>query len=211
LIPRLHATSPERLPFAPSLEIRAFVLEREQGNLLVYSTGSLAQDAGAIEALGGVDGQYLNHWHEAMFGAEGDVQAPLLCHERDREKVAERRRVDATFAERAAIGDDFELIPIPGHTPGATAFLWDSGEHRCLFTGDSIYLDEDEWVVALDVGGSDRGAYIESLELMRDLDFDVLVPWAATAGRPFHAVTDEADRRRRLDAIIERVRRGEDR
>jgi glyoxylase-like metal-dependent hydrolase (beta-lactamase superfamily II) len=211
VIPRLHATSPEPLPFAPSLEIRAFVLERGQGNLLVYNTGLLAQDAGAIEALGSVDGQYLNHWHEAMFGEEGAVHAPLLCHERDREKVAERRQVDGTFAARASIGDDFELIPIPGHTPGATAFLWHSGEHRCLFTGDSIYLDEGEWVVALDVSGSDREAYIESLELVRELDFDVLVPWAATTGQPYHAFTDEADRRRRLDAILERVRRGEDR
>ena len=58
---------------------------------------------------------------------------------------------------------------------------------------------------------SDRAAYLGSLELLRELDFDVLVPWAATAGRPFHAVTDRADTRRRIDAIIARVRRGADR
>jgi hypothetical protein len=38
----------------------------------------------------------------------------------------------------------------------------------------------------------------------------VLVPWAATAGQPFHAVTEKADARRRIDAILERLRRGED-
>ncbi len=57
---------------------------------------------------------------------------------------------------------------------------------------------------------SDRGAYIASLELIRDLDFDVLVPWAATVGQPFHTVTDRADARRRIAAILERLRRGDD-
>jgi hypothetical protein len=36
---------------------------------------------------------------------------------------------------------------------------------------------------------SDRASYIESLGLIEELDFDVLVPWAATAGQPYHAVT----------------------
>jgi hypothetical protein len=39
----------------------------------------------------------------------------------------------------------------------------------------------------------------------------VLVPWGATAGQPWFAETDRADARRRIDAIIDRVRRGEDR
>jgi hypothetical protein len=37
VIPGLYASAPEPLPFAPSLDIRAFLLRREQGNLLVYS------------------------------------------------------------------------------------------------------------------------------------------------------------------------------
>jgi hypothetical protein len=54
------------------------------------------------------------------------------------------------------------------------------------------------------------GSYIESLELIRELDFDLLVPWLATGGQAFHAVTDKADARRRIDAILERLRRGDD-
>ena len=56
---------------------------------------------------------------------------------------------------------------------------------------------------------SDRAAYIESLELLRGLEFDVLVPWAAS-GDSYFAVTDPADARQRIDAIIDRLRRGED-
>ena len=54
--------------------------------------------------------------------------------------MAEHARIRATFSRRHMLDEDFEVIPTPGHTSGATAFLWDSGEHRILFTGDTIYL-----------------------------------------------------------------------
>jgi hypothetical protein len=37
VIPGLYTSTPEPLGFGPSLEIRAFLLQRERGNLLVYS------------------------------------------------------------------------------------------------------------------------------------------------------------------------------
>jgi hypothetical protein len=204
----LYASAPESLPFAPSLEIRAFLLRRDQGNLLVYSVSGLESDGAAIQQLGGISRQYLNHRHEAMFASDW-VTAPLFVHRNEREVVARRHRIRATFSRRHLLDDDFEAIPIPGHTSGATAYLWDSGVHRYLFTGDTIVLSDGEWAAAV-LGSSDRAAYIDSLELIRELDFDVLVPWAATVGRPYHAVTDDADARHRIDLILERVRRGED-
>jgi glyoxylase-like metal-dependent hydrolase (beta-lactamase superfamily II) len=196
----LHATQPQALPFAPSLDIRAFLLEREAGKLLIYSVA----DPGN---LGEVSRWFLNHRHEASFAADlPDV--PLFVHDRDRAAVEPKAHVRGTFDRRFTLDDDFEAIPIPGHTPGATAYLWDSGRHRFLFTGDTIYLDEGEWVAAV-LGSSDRAAYIKSLKLLRELDFDVLVPWAATGGQPYYAMTDTADARRRIDAILERVRSGE--
>jgi glyoxylase-like metal-dependent hydrolase (beta-lactamase superfamily II) len=83
------------------------------------------------------------------------------------------------------------------------------GQHRFLFTGDTIFLKDGEWVAAV-LGSSDRDAYIESLELLRGLDFDVLVPWIASEGQPYYAVTSRADARRRVDAILERVRSGDE-
>jgi glyoxylase-like metal-dependent hydrolase (beta-lactamase superfamily II) len=209
VIPGLHATTPEPLPFAPSTTVRAFLLERERGNVLVYSTRELERDAAAIADLGGVSRRYLNHWHEAMFAT--DLDAPLFVHEREHAAVEERLPVRGSFSRRHMLDDDFEVIPTPGHTAGATAFIWDTGTHRALFTGDSVYLDGSEWVAAVLEGSSDREAYLASLELIRELEFDVLVPWAASAGEPYHAVTSRAEATRRLDAIIERLRRGEDR
>lgn len=205
----LHALAPEALPFAPNHDIRAFLLRRERGDLLLYSTTGVSADAPEVERLGGISRHYLNHSHEALF-ASARVAAPTFVHEAERAAVSERCAVRATFSRRHMLDEDFEVVPAPGHTPGATAYLWDTGAHRLLFTGDTIYLDEGEWVAAV-LSSSDRDAYVRSLELLRDLDFDVLVPWAATRGQPWYAVTDRTDAQRRIGAIIERVRRGEDR
>jgi glyoxylase-like metal-dependent hydrolase (beta-lactamase superfamily II) len=204
----LYASAPEPLPFGPSLDIRAFLLRRDRGNLLLYSTTTVGLAAPAIEQLGGISRHYLNHGHEALF-ASGGLDAPLFVHQAERESVSASYDIRGTFSRRHMLDEDFEVIPTPGHTPGATAYLWDSGEHRFLFTGDTIYLDEGEWIAAL-LASSDREAYIASLELISDLDFDVLVPWAATRGQPYHAITGRADAKRRIGAILERVRRGED-
>ncbi len=212
VIPGLYASAPEPLPLDPSLEIRAFLLQRDRGNLLVYSVGTLEADVQAIEDLGGISRQYLNHRHEAAPACDwvaNKFDAPLFCHENERRSVSGTCNVDETFSERHMLDDDFEVIPTPGHTRGATAFLWDSGRHRCLFTSDTIEFRDGEWVAPL-AGASDRGDYIESLKLIRDLDFDVLVPWAATAGQLYHALTDKTDARRRVDAILKHVQRGED-
>jgi hypothetical protein len=210
--PGLYASAPDPLPFAPSLHIRAFLLRRRQGNLLVYSVGTLAADVRAIGDLGGISRRYMNHRHEAPFACKvvaDTFDAPLYCHEHERSSVVGNCNVDRTFSGRHMLGGDFDVIPTPGHTSGATAFLWDSGRHRFLFTGDTIYLHEGEWVAAV-LEGSDRGAYMKSLDLIRELDFDVLVPWAATAGQPCYAVTGRDDAQRRIDVIMERLWRGDD-
>ena len=194
VIPHLHASAPEPLPFGRDLVIRSFLLERPAGNLLVYTTRN---------ASGDVWRQYPNHGHEAAF-APDTLNAPVFVHAADRAAVAERMPVRAAFSRRHMLDDDFEVIPTPGHTPGATAYLWDTGDHRVLFTGDTLMLRDGEWVAAV-LDSSDRAAYRESLKLIRGLDFDVLVPWVATAGGPFHAVTDPEDSERRIDALIERI------
>ncbi len=212
VIPGLYASAPEPLGFGPSLEIRAFLLRRDRGNLLLYRANTLERVVRAVNDLGGLSRQYLNHRHEASPTCDWVADTfgtPLHCHENERRSVSGICNVDETFSERHVLDDDFEVIPTPGHTSGATAFLWDAGEHRCLFTGDTIYFREDEWVAALLDGVSDRERYTESLELIRGLDFDLIVPSVATAGQSYYAFTDEADAQRRIGAILERLRRGE--
>jgi hypothetical protein len=199
-LPKLHASPPADLSFSKVSQVRAFVLERDAGDLMIYA--STAMPAADVTA------QYLNHWHELAIGGADSVHAPLVIHEADRAAAEDTRPVDRTFNERTTLDGDLELIPIPGHTPGATAFLWDSGEHRFLFTGDSLYLRDGRWIVAV-LGDSDREAYIESLGLIAELDFDVLVPWAASKDGPYVSHTTPEQTRERIGAIVKRLRRGE--
>jgi hypothetical protein len=191
----LVPSDPHPLPFAPDLVVRSFRLRRKAGDVLVYGAPHLPPG-------GDFARWYLNHAHEAMFPPDEAPAAPLFVHAADAVDGAR-----ATFTRRHTLDDDFEVIPTPGHTPGATAYLWDDGEHRFLFTGDTIYLDDGEWIAAV-LESSDRTAYLESLELVKTLDFDVLVPWAATKGQPYVAHTTREDARQRIDWIIERVRGG---
>jgi hypothetical protein len=210
--PGLYASEPEPLGFGPSLEIRAFLLRRERGNLLLYRANTLERDIRAVKDLGGLSRQYLNHRHEASPACDWVAKtfgAPLHCHENERRSVSETCNVDETFSERHVLDDDFEVIPTPGHTSGATAFLWDAGQHRCLFTGDTIYFREGGWVAAVLDGVSDRERYIESLELIRRLDFDLIVPSVASAGQPYYAFTDKGEAQHRIDAILKRLRSDE--
>jgi glyoxylase-like metal-dependent hydrolase (beta-lactamase superfamily II) len=210
VVPGLYASAPERLPFGRGLDIRAYLLEREAGNLLIYRSDTLPREAAAIRERGGIARQYLNHRHEAapvVDWVSRTFDAPLFVHEADAEAVSAVAHVRATFSRRHHLDDDFEVIPIPGHTPGATAYLWDTGDHRVLFTGDTLFFSRGRWVAAV-LDSSDREAYLESLALIRELDFDVLVPSIATAGDPPYAIVERDEAQRRIDEVIERVRAG---
>lgn len=211
ILPTLHASSPEPLGFGPALEMRAFLLQREHGNLLVYRSATLQQDVQRVKDVGGISHQYLNHHHEASPACDwvaSTFNAPLHCHAADAPAVAQVCNVAATFTERHYLDDDFEVIPIPGHTPGATAYLWGTGVHRVLFTGDTIFFRRGEWVGAGIDGLSDERPYIESLELIRELDFDLVVPGIASKGEPFVAYAGKPEAQQRIDEVIARLRRG---
>jgi glyoxylase-like metal-dependent hydrolase (beta-lactamase superfamily II) len=198
----LYPTTPQPLPFAPTSVARAFLLEREAGNLLIYSTGRLEEDLAELRARGGVTRQYLNHWHEATLGlAPASLNAQPIHHEAEGRALADRDVRGLTFSERHHLDDDFEVIPIPGHTAGATAYLWSTGKHRLLFTGDTIYLHKGKWRVGL-LEDSDREELVRSLELIRELEFDVLVPWVVDEEDPYLVRVDGDERRSRIDSLL---------
>ncbi len=208
----LYASEPEPLGFGPSLEIRAFLLQRERSDLLVYRSEELERETQEVNELGGVSRQYLNHHHEASSASNWVAEtfgAPLHIHEEDAAAASGICNVDETFSEHHYLDDDFEIIPIPGHTGGATAFLWDTGEHRILFTGDTLFFVRGKWRAAVLDGVSDREKYIESLALIRSLDFDLVVPGIAPAGEPYYEFVEKPEAERRIDEILERLRRGE--
>jgi glyoxylase-like metal-dependent hydrolase (beta-lactamase superfamily II) len=206
----LLATPTARLPYQHNVLLRSYVLQRPQGNLIVYNSPGVSESAAAIRALGPPARLLVNHGHESMYG-QPDLDVPVWVHEKDRAEVATSLDVAGTFGAREMIDDDLEVIPTPGHTAGTTSYLWDNGTHRFLFTGDFVWIEDGEWKAVV-LSPALRGDYLDSLALVRDLDFDVLVPWGTTEGGPSYAlVADRSEAHRRIDAIIDRVRSGGDR
>ena len=209
LLGGLRATPPARLPYQADVLVRSFVLERPAGNLVVYNSPGLSSAAPQIRELGGAGRLLVNHAHEAMYGPPR-LEAPVWVHARDRAEVARSMPVAGTFSGPQLIDDDVRVVPTPGHTPGTTSYLWDSGEHRFLFTGDFVWVEHGEWKAVV-LGSSRRADYLESLALVRELDFDVLVPWGVTERDDCCVLTDRGDIRARIDAITARVLAGADR
>jgi hypothetical protein len=171
----LYATPTSPLPFLSGVVVRSFVLEREQGNVIIYNSPGITAAVKGIMSLGRPTRLLLNHWHEAMYDAP-NLDVPIFVHERDREDT--QLPIAGTFSKRNQIDDDLDVIPTPGHTAGTTMFLWNNGEHRLLFPGDAIWVQGGEWKAVL-LGEGDRDAYLSSLLLLMELDFDILVPWGS--------------------------------
>lgn len=203
----LLATPASRLPYQQNVLLRSYVLERPQGNVIVYNSPGVSESAASILALGTPVRLLVNHSHESMYGQPG-LDVPVWIHREDQSEVSASLDLAGVFTSRQMIDDDLEVIPTPGHTAGTTSYLWDNGTHRFLFTGDFIWIEDGVWkAVVLDPGL--RSDYLDSLALVRSLDFDVLVPWGATEGSPSCAqVAGSAEMHGRIDAIIDRVRAG---
>ena len=201
----LHATPAAPLPFLAGVVVRSFVLERPQGNIVVYNAPGITTAARDILKLGRLDRMLVTHWHEAMFGAPA-LDVPIHVHANDRAQTD--LPIADTFSEREMIADDLEVIPTPGHTRGTTMFLWDNGEHRMLFPGDSVWVQGGVWKAVL-LGGSDRAAYLDSLSCLAELDFDVLVPWGSEEGQPTAYGVTRAQARQNIERIMDRLRQGE--
>lgn len=204
----LYATPTTELPFDKRFRFKSFVLERSEGNIVIFHSGRIDEAADDIRALGGAERVLMNHEHESL-GGQTHFDAPYYIHQDDKEAVTDTLQIAGTFKDREQLYDDLEVIPAPGHTPGTTLYLWDNGEHRYLFTGDFLCYEGDEWRTVV-LPSSDREQSIKSLEMIRDLDFDALVPWVSIEGEsPVFFINDEDDKQQRVQKIIDRVRNGE--
>jgi hypothetical protein len=94
VIPELYPIAPQPLSVAPSVGVRSFLLERDEGNLLVYSSATIKQEAVSLREQGGIWRQYMNHRHEAGVTEDSCVWvastfgAPLYAHENEKEEIS---------------------------------------------------------------------------------------------------------------------------
>jgi hydroxyacylglutathione hydrolase len=190
IYPDLWQTNPEH-PF-PNLNTHAYLLVRNAGNVLFYSSGH-SDEHRHIQQLGGITRQYVSHRDEAgpalvrikqIFGSE------LCCHQLEEKVVSKACPVDLTFQAREIHLGDIEVMPTPGHTDGSTCFLFRSPHGRTyLFTGDTIFPSDGSWeTFVMPQAGGSKSDLINSLTLLHSLKPDVVISSASVGRIPFKEV-----------------------
>jgi glyoxylase-like metal-dependent hydrolase (beta-lactamase superfamily II) len=117
----------------------SFLIQREGGNAMVDAPRWTDHVVKAIGERGGLALVLLTH-RDDVADAERYAKhfgARVFIHEDDRSAAPYATDLVRGRAP-APLADDLLVIPVPGHTKGSVAFLF---EERCLFAGDSLSWD----------------------------------------------------------------------
>jgi glyoxylase-like metal-dependent hydrolase (beta-lactamase superfamily II) len=182
-------------PF-PGLTTHAYLWRRPAGNVLFYSPAGDA-DFDAIDGLGGVSAQYLSHLDEAgpnLVRIAERFGRPLHAPAAELEAISKHGHVDVPLdAVRHVDGNDVEVLPTPGHSPGSTCYLvTGAGGERYLFTGDTIFPAGDgTWSTFVVPGRGDAAAMQDSVKLLSTVEPDIVIS-SAFAGETAIETVDAA-------------------
>ncbi len=124
-----------------SFGANSFFVEHPDGNWLVDSPRYMKHLVDFFEQKGGIRYIFLTHEDDVadcdryarQFGAM------RIIHQADAAAVPGAERV-VEGEQTIQLAPQFQAIPVPGHTPGSTALLYDE---RFLFTGDHLWWDPD--------------------------------------------------------------------
>ena len=191
IYPDLWQTRAEH-PFA-GVTSHAYLLVRDTGNILFYSSG-LREEYQHIGELGGITHQYLSHRDEvgpALAEIKSLFGSKLCCHRLEEPAIKKVTPVDCKFDKREVLLGDVEVIPTPGHTGGSVCFLFRSSHGGTyLFTGDTIYLNNGGWDTrVMGYAGGSKSDLKNSLMLLRDLEPTVVLSSASIGSVPFKEVS----------------------
>ena len=170
----------------------AYLLVRDTGNILLYSSG-LRDEYQPMKELGGIAHQYLSHRDEvgpALAEIKQLFGCKLWCHRLEEPSVVKAAPVDGLFDKREVV-NGIEVIPTPGHTDGSVCFLVRSKHGKnYLFTGDTIYQENGAWDTRVNgYAGGSKSDLKNSLMLLRELGPAVVFSSASVGSVPFKEVT----------------------
>ena len=122
-----------------SFGANSFFIEHPNGNWLIDSPRYLKHLVEAFEQKGGIGYIFLTHKDDvadaekyaAHFGAKRMIHRADLEAAPDAEWIIEG-------SDSLQVTPEFQIIPVPGHTPGSMALLY---KNTFLFTGDHLWWD----------------------------------------------------------------------
>ena len=124
-----------------SFGANSFFIEHPDGNWLIDSPRYIKHLVEFFERKGGIRYIFLSHEDDV---ADCDRYARQFCstriiHQADADAVPGAERI-IEGEEPVPLAPQFHAIPVPGHTPGSMALLYNE---RFLFTGDHLWWNPD--------------------------------------------------------------------
>ena len=124
-----------------SFGANSYFIQHPGGNWLVDSPRYIKHLTDAFERLGGLRYIFLTHEDDVADAARYAARfgAMRIIHRADAAAMPDAEWI-VDGLETIGLAPEFELIPVPGHTAGSIALLYD---RRFLFTGDHLWWDPE--------------------------------------------------------------------
>ena len=124
-----------------SFGANSYFIRHSEGNWLVDSPRYIKHLVDAIERMGGLRYIFLTHEDDVADAARYAARfgATRIIHRADAEAMPDAEWI-VDGSDVIPLTPQFDLIPVPGHTPGSSALLYDQ---RFLFTGDHLWWEPE--------------------------------------------------------------------
>lgn len=122
-----------------SFGANSYFVQHPDGNWLIDSPRYMKHLVDAIERMGGLRYIFLTHEDDVADASHYAQQfgARRIIHQADSAAMPDAEWI-VDGVEPIDLTPQFRLIPVPGHTPGSCALLYND---RFLFTGDHLWWD----------------------------------------------------------------------
>ncbi|MBW4652846.1 MAG: MBL fold metallo-hydrolase [Kaiparowitsia implicata GSE-PSE-MK54-09C] len=176
----------------------SYLIQREEGNVLVDSPRFTPPLVKRLEAMGGVRYLYLTHRDDVADHAKfhHHFGCDRLLHENDLTPDTADIEQVLTGSDPLSFAPDLHIIPVPGHTKGHTVLLY---RNQVLFTGDHLAWSEHlgQLHAFRRACWYSWSALHQSMQTLLDYSFEWVLPGH---GRRYH--TDAATMCRELERCI---------
>jgi glyoxylase-like metal-dependent hydrolase (beta-lactamase superfamily II)/ferredoxin len=124
-----------------SFGANSFLVQHPDSNWLIDSPRYIKHLVEAFERLGGIAYIFLTHEDDVADAAKyaKHFGAKRIIHRADAEAMPDAEWI-VDGSDTIQLPPQFQLIPVPGHTAGSCALLYDE---RFLFTGDHLWWDSE--------------------------------------------------------------------
>jgi glyoxylase-like metal-dependent hydrolase (beta-lactamase superfamily II)/ferredoxin len=163
----------------------SYLIQQEQGNILVDSPRFTPPLVKEIEAKGGIRWMYLTHRDDVADHQkyQKHFQCERILHLDDVSSNTRDVEIKITGTDPIELMPEVLIIPVPGHTKGHTVLLY---KNKFLFTGDHLaWSDELQQLIAFrSVCWYSWTELITSMSKLTNYTFEWVLPGH---GRRYHA------------------------